>query len=412
MRNETIAQLLDDGKITQVQYDILFEDKSSWIDNSSTDKLYIFQSALKDVIEKMKKSNKIDLSCVYFQLFDYNDLEQNNDKHEISFTQATFHGVSNFNYAKFQGKADFNGATFQGKAYFGGAIFGSDANFLMSSFEDEVYFYNVTFKGKADFENTSFDKYLNMKNLHFDKINLSGARFDDANFIGLTSDKYKTLQRINFSNKETARVIKAHFDEQKNITESNKYFKLEQELYLQDLKSDNSTEPNRRRTMIALYFNKLVSNFGTDWLRALSFIFMTGYAFMIGYILLGDAGAGWICESEDIKQFGIKYAIYSAFMMVVFGTIYISTWFLERYKQIPVLVFVAFLLGTSYVSVSSGLHTWDFSCYMVQVTNPITAFKDIELYKGIELYAVVVRITIALLIYQLISAFRNNTRRA
>ena len=49
--------------------------------------------------------------------------------------------------------------------------------------------------------------------------------------------------------------------------------------------------------------------------------------------------------------------------------------------------------------------------YIIQLTNPINAFKNMNLYDGIEIYGAIVRITVITIMYQFIVAFRQNTRR-
>ena len=81
--NEAIKKLLDDGEIAQEEYDMLFEDKSNWLnqaysysevydlDDKSFEKfgeqlkkVRDYNTTLKKVIDFQSKSEKIDLSHI------------------------------------------------------------------------------------------------------------------------------------------------------------------------------------------------------------------------------------------------------------------------------------------------------------------------------------------------------------
>ena len=245
--------------------------------------------------------------------------------------------------------------------------------------------------------------------MSFGYINLEGVLINEnSNLLKLTGQKNSTkipLIADNFANKESARVIKAHFEKQNNITEANKYFALEQELYLEELKSK---EEYIQRIPVLL--NKWVSNFGIDWIRALLFLIMFGYIAMLGYVGL-DSGLSWLGDDKDklvIHFKASKYVAYIVFMAFAWFFIYLVTYFKEEKWY---LLGIGVLIGSLAVFTNWG-DVRTLTNYIVQITNPINAFKNIELYKGIEFYAVFVRISVAAIIYQLIVAFRQNTRRS
>lgn len=498
--NHTINKLLQNGEITQEEYDILFVDKSTWypiLENgernwdASKDNSEIFYKALKKTISILNQQDKIDLSRINFASFnfDYYEIDTNkgiyfdfahfyhkaNFKHakfnnhayfshatfdhfpifsnayftgeavfldalfmeKVYFSDTVFNGETLFSRAKLTNEASFQRTTFNDKVTFDSAAFNSEAHFKNALFRNEANFRSVTFKKAATFENATFTldaffgnaKFVDEANLsrtkfkenlyaykmQFTKLNLIAIEFQNANLLGISAydepnPNGKVLTKSNFDNKETARLIKSHFDAQHNITESNKYFALEQELYLDELKSPASTEPNKYQTITALYFNKYVSNFGTDWLRSLIILFIIGYIVMIGYMTFDDIG--WLEADKDnyVKHFSMRnYSLYALLMITGGGFIYNYTLSKNKPRAMAGFILIGWVYCIAYIH---NLEIRAFTNYIVQITNPIGAFKDIELYKGIEFYATIVRITIAIIIYQLIVAFRNNTRRS
>lgn len=432
--NRTIKKLLDDQVITQEQFHILFEPKDTWYTESNGEqdwsnsqaKIEKFDEAFISILQILNTQNIIDLRYIHFPPLSFKNFSMEVTKY-IKFNHAQFYGKANFSPVTFHNLAVFNNCIFHSIADFGFATFKKESTFFNTIFKDEAYlagikFYHDSNFGKAEFrtiatfQNSLFDKLFDLQNTKITTLDLVNARFDNTNLLGISAynkehPKGKILTKANFANKETARLIKAHLEMQNNITESNKYFTLEQELYLAELKDPNSTEPNRWQTMITLTLNKYVSNFGTDWLRSLLSLIIMGYLFMIGY--MGLDSLGWLPYDKEkmIAHFTASHYIpYSLSMISVFGSFYLYT---LTYRDKDWLWIGGIYLIWSVIIVSTySLHPWDFSCYIVQITNPIGAFKDVELYKGIEFYAITVRITIAVMIYQLIVAFRNNTRRS
>lgn len=467
--NEPIKLFLSQNVITQQEYEILFSFKDTWYDINLNGNQYwqksladcdFFADTLEKVIKLMRNNDIIDLSQIYFPFskfmfrnmdtskkisfknatfYSYVDFNNITFQNEIDFSDATFMSKAmfistifknnayfknckfkdecGFNHSVFYGEANFNDALFNGKSYFQSTIFQKNATFEKTTFLQDAHFGNVKFVEEANLSRTKFKENLFAYKMQFSRLNLIAIEFKNTNLLGISAydqsnlEHGKTPTKANFANKETARLIKAHFETQNNITESNKYFTLEQDLYLDELKDKNSTEPNRCQTIITLILNKYVSNFGTDWLRSLLSLIIMGYLFMIGY--MGLDSLGWLPYDKEkmIAHFTASHYIpYSLSMISVFGSFYLYT---LTYRDKDWLLIGGIYLIWSVIIVSTySLHPWDFSCYIVQITNPIGAFKDVELYKGIEFYATIVRITIAVMIYQLIVAFRNNTRRS
>lgn len=454
-KNPTINKFCEDGKINQSELNILFEDKKDWYTefdgtkdwSSSNDKITEFTSTLSKVLSLMN-NQKTDLRYIRFPQFDfyqYNPYYPYIDtifamcifEGETNFSQMTLNGKTMFSDATFKSNVKFNESTFKGEVDFERATFNGKVSFLSTSFEHkisfietqfceytnfhlaefakEAYFESAIFSNDVSFKGATFNKKFSLYNAKITKLNLLGTLFDDTNLLNISAyngdaENGKALTKENFANKEMARLIKGHLDSHNNITESNKYFALEQDLYLYEILKSTSTEPNKWQTIITLFLNKYVSHFGTDWLRSLAVLIIFGYIVMIGYMGLDTFGYLENDKEKNIKHFAINiYWSYSLLMIIGWGFIYNYTFTKNKFMAIAGLVLIGWIL---FIANIYNLEPRAFTNYIVQITNPIGAFKDVELYKGIEFYATIVRITIAVMIYQLIVAFRNNTRRS
>lgn len=159
------------------------------------------------------------------------------------------------------------------------------------------------------------------------------------------------LTEKHIQSKETARIIKAHFDKQNNITESNIYYPIEMEKYRKEILYED-INPFMNFFLNKNYFvttiSKYVSNFGTDWIRVLLWIII----FSITILIFHDG------FSSDI----------------------------DTIQNIPNRA--------------------------MELINPLNVFKkDYNLYQGHEFWAMIIRIITVYLFYQFAMAFRQNTRR-
>lgn len=473
--NNTIYNFKNTNNISEAEYNILFEAKDSWysIENygfkkwsNSEEKIKKFNKSLQKVIELQKDSNKVDLSHIQFPIFNFKAFESNyykiadnidiifdhaifwenidfscminllfdsatfnGDAHfnngtfgyadfrsaifkkEVHFDNSTFKGNAWFEEAEFSGKANFVDANFIGEADFYHVEFGNITNFMnaafhnktilkRSTFKNEAYFNNSIFKKNISFEEVHFQELFDASKMSFNLISLTGVYFKDPSLLGLSS--YNNDNRIplgpkNFVNKESARIIKAHFEKAGNITEANKYFVIEQEKYIDDLWSDEKYEDKRITKLIPLYLNKCVSNFGTNWVRGILFLLLFGIAFqsIFNYIK---------CESNATFDMGL--------MLTFIGTSlsYHLTYIETRLKiKNAILVVLALFLYLLILYLLIGINNLND---IVKLLNPINAFKDDDTFNGYEAFGMLVRIVSATIIYQLIVAFRQNTRRS
>ena len=417
-KNQIINKLLDEKKITQDEYNILFCSKKEYLESKEKTKKFnkIFQKIVS--LQEQNHENKINLSYIYFPPIDFSTFEINWNK-SISFRKSKFYGETFFSSIKFESLIDFIGSIFYGKSnfintnfnnsvFFVGTKFYDDTTFERSIFNHVVRFLSAEFHTEISFHATIFNKFSDFSEITFQQIDLSNIELYNAGLLGINgyeNNKLVSLTKTNFMNKESARILKAHFEKQNNITEANKYFAIEQELYIDEL-NRTKTEPNRIPTLATLYLNKCVSNFGTDWIRSLFFLFTLSYLFMRLYIDLDS----YLGTDEHIKHVTkIADIQYIWTMLVSWGLIYLSTFFKSDKFIFWSLILVGVIIGIV------GVNTYDnvlaMQNYIIQLTNPINAFKNMNLYDGIEVYGAIVRITVVTIMYQFIVAFRQNTRR-
>jgi len=512
-RNDTIAKLLKNGQIIQKEYDILFEDKSSWYYENEDNQLtfHTIKNDYKDnffivlikILELLKDESETDLSHISFPEFNFKTLSINTCK-PISFSDTTFYANANFMGIEFGDKIDFSNCTFYGEANFAWTKFTEETNFnettfcastsfIKATFHSSTYFNSVEFNSYADFIEANFNGHTSFNStkfnyeasfswakftketsfrwtqfgnkadfwavtfqdrvifseIHIASLDFESVRINKIDFLHikglrkletftltnneLEEEKYKLtksnsnrkkyffknevpngytlfqetqLSKIHFPNKETARIIKNHFEKQNNLSQANKYFQIEQELYIDEVHKIK-TEPNRIPTLTTLYLNKWVSNFGTDWVRSLLLLFMLSYLFMRLYI---DFDVYLPTKYEHIKHFTQASDIQYIWTMLVFWSLlYLSTFFKSNKFILWSLISLGIITGII------GLNNYDsvlaMQNYIIQLTNPINAFKNMNLYEGIELYGAIVRIIVVTIIYQFIVAFRQNTRR-
>ncbi len=303
-RNEIIKRFQREEKLSKAAYKILFEPKEAYTEEQEL----LFDEIAQQVIDLQKDEEKLSLDMVVFPRFEFQHYRFPEGV-VLSFDHAVFTGKSNFEHVSFGEDIIFEGATFRDKAYFRDAVFHGKAVFTSATFLEKSYFRRAVFEDEAIFLSTSFIEKADFRDVIFqdkalfrgavckDLIQFSGAqissldletsRFDDASYlhlhgVGQQGGKPILLSGKNFPNKESARHIKAHFEKQNNITEANKYFVIEQSLYLDELISEDWWSHKGRIFTVALH--KLISNSGTSWIKVLFWLL----AFALLVLLLHD----------------------------------------------------------------------------------------------------------------------------
>jgi hypothetical protein len=290
-------------KEEQKQYALLFKDKDKR--DFKCDK---FHSTLEKFIQKQESTTKTyvkeydyDLSCIKFDsFFSKSYFAGNFIEDDIDFSDSIFYDDAHFCGTNFGSKTNFNGVDFQKEVYFEGAIFnketffnnckfGGNVYFEEATFNNEVHFNNVTVKKTIDLSRVHFEEFFDASGMSFNKINLKGTYFESPLLLGLSAceNGHKVpLEPRHFANKESARLIKDHFEKQNNITEANKYFRIEQDKYLEELKSDWYWK--NKGDIAVVFLNKIISNHQTSWLKVLFTLCIYAFIIFAGYEYFKD----------------------------------------------------------------------------------------------------------------------------
>jgi len=379
-----------------------------------------YNETLQSFINSQKDNDKIHLSFIYFQeeiakeffkdiinkeLFFSNCTFEEKAyftelkfKNEVNFEGSEFKEWTNFNRVHFEKECSFENVKFEKEVEFKKTHFLNNAKFSASRFEKFTSFEEAKFFNKVDFTNTTSEDLFYFHNVSLGELNLIGSHLDKANFLRLhNNDKNnKVLTKKNFNNKDSARMIKAHFENENNITEANMYFVIEQEYYLDLLCKEDSKYPNRYINLTSLLVSKYVSTFGTDWLKVLIIIFGFGFLASFGYGFLES------CEH--------KFLFSEQKLLLFIGFLY-SLILYNLYEDKEVILFLLWsaiyiILFISFPEVRKTAN--DIATLM----NPLNMFKpNKEYFKDIVLYGLLIKVIISGLFYQFIIAFRNSSRR-
>jgi len=360
--NSTIKKLLTTNQISQKEYDVLFQDKNDFPSNQ----IDYFNQTLQKVITLQPVSQyALNLDYIIFINF---ELENFNLPKNIDFNYNLFYGKTDFSSENYKNNSQHKvslqvyNCTFMGKLVF------IDTDY------DYMHFNEVEFYNSIHFSDTSFSdisitasyihKSISFENFKFETLNLEGSHLPHSIFKNLSSSNKKELKDNNFYNKETLTIIKTSFEKQKNISESNRFFALEQDKYLYSLvfKDLNLEKLNtkikklqtilkniwrEKGTIFPLFLNKVISSHGTSWIKVL----------------------GWV----------LSFTI----LVYIF------------HEGLP----------------NSKKELIQLPHKAVELIDPLKIFKDDYLYKSKEFWGYVVRIITLYLFWQFIVSFRQNTRR-
>jgi len=365
--NEPIKKLLDDGEITQPEYDILFTSKENWKKGSS--ETISFNKLLTKIINAQFSTHK-DLSYIQFPYFIFQDLNIGSQIDiTISFKSAKFYDHANFqdliflrdiNFqeAKFYGDVNFTESTFKESVNFSYASFKSNTDFSEVSFHGDTSFSYANFQKNITFENTECKGIFDFSDVSFESILLDKSSFTNASYLRLYGWNSKIHEDIagerlsskHFQTKESARIIKAYFEKENNIIESNIYYPIEMDKYREEISkySNPFIAFIKDQDYLVTTLSKYVSNYNTSWLR------------------------------------------------VFFWILFLSLITLFFHDGLP----------------SDKTTLLNIPNRAIELINPLNIFKkDYNLYKGHEFWAMIVRVITIYLFYQFTMAFRQNTRR-
>jgi len=238
-------------------------------------------------------------------------------------------------------------------------------------FSEETFFYDVKFNNKLNFIDTYF-----YKNVYFD------------------------VSDILVENRRTARIIKDSFEQQNNIIEANKFYKLEMDKMEDELKWDE--KPIKK---LIFKIHGLSSNHSQNWILPFLLILIFGLIYSIfSYDEI-------INNVEDNKKLidSINKHIDNPFQTILLWVLIfcsVSSFFIGIFKKELVYKYLFFtlLMGSFYIGYTNDIQ---FILFAYNI-NPFSIMTSSDILTGI---ALLFKITIAYLIYQLIVSIRQNTRR-
>ncbi len=191
-------------------------------------------------------------------------------------------------------------------------------------------------------------------------------------------------------NRETARIIKNSFEQQNNIIEANRFYALEMDEREKELNDKNHKDYNILEWLI-FKVHKISSNHSQDWLLVLYWIITIGFISSLFNFYLIDKHT----ISNTIKEYHITIFIISTlFLSIIYYCL----------KTIPKLFDLVFLFSM-YILITHDIH---YLSYFANNLNPFSVMKNSD---SITIVALVFKITLGYLYYQLIISIRQNTRR-
>ena len=384
------------------------------------------------------------LNCTFYEGF---DLEKNVLKNNLSFKSCKFFKDSkfkniydnkiefleckeienlDFSFGKFNDKVrikncninnvNFHNSVFNELTDFYKTTFFT-TNFNKTDFNDISVFTEATFKENVEFKYTTFNKLCIFRNTVFKKeVDLTDSIFNvKGNFLGISSNKDK-YQDIKVSNRETARIIKDSFEQQNNIIEANKFYKLEMKERLLEFKKAERSDNNILERFIFL-IHWISSNHSQSWFVSIFWIvnltfiyssysiknFMTqctinpNFDKCKHYLYLLDSNI-----TSPIIDF---IQLYVVIPMLIFSLPLLILWKSEeRHILYSSLIYITILMYFIYEKVTNDFYLSYFS----SILNPFSIMTE---FSELTFLTLVYKVTIAYLIYQLIVSIRQNTRR-
>ena len=254
---------------------------------------------------------------------------------EANFKGAIFGKDVYFNKAVFDKRAHFRSATFEGDAYFRNAKFAQETIFRNVKFEKEAYFRKVVFKEKANFFKAIFHQEVKFFGVSFhrdayfygsafyEKVGFQGAKFEkEANFreaiFAQKADFEKMVVKGQFiftgvnkakeqehftldlklaqiegmsyadtninraDNRETFLILKSLALKNSDQVKALEFHTKEMEQYKNELKKDAKVKWS---DSLILWFEETTSYFGTNPLRAISYLVGLNLVWILFFII-------------------------------------------------------------------------------------------------------------------------------
>ena len=188
----------------------------------------------------------------------------------------------NFSRVIFKERAFFGSTTFKEGVHFLGTIFLKEAEFALTHFLESANFIGSRFQSKASFVLSNFQKRTDFRNTIFNnEVDFSMARINTLLFNDTKGDFVLNLQAaqiesIDYSNtkfdksnnRNTFLILKNLAMKQNDTVSALGFHRKEYDQYRKELRGEGGEWQNR----FMLWFEKHVSNYGTDWVMPIILI--------------------------------------------------------------------------------------------------------------------------------------------
>lgn len=259
-------------------------------------------------------------------------------------------------------------------------------------------------------------KDINCQNLHvgntfsfykmkFNCINFDGMFCAKASIFDIFGFGGKVLNKNNFETRNSVRFIKYIFEENKNIIEANKYFCIEQEMYMDSFQGINRIW---NKDFIMVFLSKHISRFGTDWVLPLLWMNIALMVFALIYNDMLSFYEGMLPIIANIGDFTTTISLLAlllyAFCMYLLYIVRVKHW---GYSVLFGLSVIAYIVG---LLMLAGMHTLVNDA--ADLVNPFNIFKPTKGYFQCHvLFGMFVKFVYFVLWYQFIISLWQNTRR-
>lgn len=285
-------------------------------------------------------------------------------KKSAKFINTKFNRLGDFYKTTFN-EVNFERADFNHVAVFTATLFNQDLNFKYTKFGEKSVFSQMIVKGK-----------LNLKDAIFE---------DSAKFLEVSSNRKREVP-INVANRETARIIKDFYEKSNNIIEANRFYALEMKEREKELTADKWANFSE---YIIFKIHAITSNHSQDWLLTLYWIIIVSFIYV------------------NLKNFFESSWLFSHAIFYFALLLIISDFFIKYKRKLYQRLFrfsIILILLLSYQHSSQ-----DF--YLTQFSKSVNPSLIIRYKEDMNLLALIYKIIITYLVYQLIISIRQNTRR-
>lgn len=420
-KNEIINKFLDEKKITDKEYLILFSDDIEDYFLSS------YGGKVHTRSKEDKNSFREDFVRTLFKVIQLQEDKDSLDLTYIKFHKCNFHSIFNgyniekeinFSSAQFKEKTSFKDIKFLEKAIFTNVIFDKNVNLNQASFKKEADFSNVLFKGNtsfkyaqfkdnAIFKNSECEKLFDISDTYFNNLNLDNFFTVKANYLRIHGSDYLWISSKHIETKETARILKTYFEEKKNNIEADKFFAIEMDKYRDEITSNSNPFMAffLNQDYFVLTLNKFISDFGRDWIRPLLIMFIFGYLSALGYV-------SFLIEN-DIESAKALLQSKNRFFFIILGLLFSLLLYLLYIMLDSFFMLISFFIFMMcYIFIIIYFPEFrNINNDISKLVNPLNIFRGKDYFEHIAPYGMLVKLIMSVLIYQFIMAFRQTTRR-